>query len=1177
MSATSDLIQKIYIGYFGRAGDPAGLQYWVERSSAGLSDAAIAQSFSVQPEATAMYGFLAAPSLNMGREEFLNSVYQNLFGRDIDAEGEAYWLGQMNNGRPVGGIILDIINGARNTSAGQDLTVVTNKLAVANYYTEKVITENATWTLADDQADAIAVLAGVTSVSSTVDAGKAVADTLVAADTVPQGSSFTLTTNVDAVSGTAGNDTIQGIIGASGTYTVGDNIAGGSGTDTLNLIDGGSATSAPFVSMSGVEVVNVRMLSAGTTIINANDWDGVETLSNASSVDGSTLNATGVATTTTIKVYDDSDVNVAFSNSTTASSVSLTLVSVGTGNTATSLASASAAATANIDLDLNNSGLLAAVSVSVEGAVNLARLEAGSSVTSYTITGSGNASLVTDDTITSFNATAALGNLDVTFSGASEVTVVGGAGNDTFNLGSTLTNSDSINGGSGTDAVSFTLTGFNRTLSTSNVESITATFSDDAGGVVNATGSTAVTYSLQAGSAGADANVAGVVAGATINLTSNANNLDDVSVGYASGAASGTVNIGSATGAVALDILTVTGVSSLSLKAVAGSAGAAVTIASANFGGAALSITSSGGEADLAITNLTANALQTLTVTSNGSAGVTLTSGLEANTALTSVSVIAQGSDAADVTLGGINHSGSALGFNTLSLTGTGGADIVVGAVEMGNGATAASTGTITMAAGNGSVVGTTAMDVSVTGANTLTLNLSAEASGTVQLGDVMMVAGTASTAAVSAHGIVIAPVTVGSNGLVAIDAIGIGSTAGGTLTLGAVTVGTSAGFVLASGGVIHGHNIDGNATISDVTITLGADASASVGEIEITAGAVGAISLTIADSASASFGEMAASAIGAISVTVSGDGEADFVGLTAASNIGAITLTLTEDADVTIGAISAGGDLGNIIIGNAKSATANFATIGASSIGNITISGAGFVDFGTFSASRVGSIDASAMASGTLNIDLSGVVNAAEIRLGSATNTVISGEGNDVITLLAGRTAVAGNDNIRYTTATQGTDNIINFIAGAAASGGDQIEFGTALNTRIIAGSGLITDATTVVVETATTASGAITIGSAASVVLVAATAFASTAAFHSAVATGGTLEINMVGVGSATAGSLVIVWTDGTDSYVSLVGVEATAGTNALVSGVANIQTVAQLAGVTPGALVAANFDFV
>jgi len=277
MSATSDLIQKIYIGYFGRAGDPEGLNYWVQRSSAGLSDAAIAQSFSVQDEATDMYGFLAAPSLNMGREEFLNSVYQNLFGRDMDAEGEAYWIGQLNNGRPVGGIILDIINGARNTSAGQDLTVITNKLAAANYYTEKVITSNATWTLADDQQDAIDVLSEVDATTASVTAAEDLADELVAADTAPAGQTFTLTAGRDsgaAYTGGVGADSFEG---TDATLTVFDALAGGAGQDSLELTFAESVEAVPAgVSVSGIEDVSIA--AADGVKVDISGWTGVETL-----------------------------------------------------------------------------------------------------------------------------------------------------------------------------------------------------------------------------------------------------------------------------------------------------------------------------------------------------------------------------------------------------------------------------------------------------------------------------------------------------------------------------------------------------------------------------------------------------------------------------------------------------------------------------------------------------------------------------------------------------------------------------------------------------------------------------------------------------------------------------------------------------------------------------------
>jgi hypothetical protein len=65
----SQQIEAIYIGYFLRAADGGGATYWNNDYTALLShglsptDAAvsIANSFAVQPEATAIYPFLASP------------------------------------------------------------------------------------------------------------------------------------------------------------------------------------------------------------------------------------------------------------------------------------------------------------------------------------------------------------------------------------------------------------------------------------------------------------------------------------------------------------------------------------------------------------------------------------------------------------------------------------------------------------------------------------------------------------------------------------------------------------------------------------------------------------------------------------------------------------------------------------------------------------------------------------------------------------------------------------------------------------------------------------------------------------------------------------------------------------------------------------------------------------
>ena len=99
-----DAITAIYVGYFNRAPEPEGLEYWIGRlqefldgaedGDAGLSLAQIANSFSVQPETTSIYSFFTTPSLT-GAEGFITQVYLNLFNRTPDADGLDYWTGQL--------------------------------------------------------------------------------------------------------------------------------------------------------------------------------------------------------------------------------------------------------------------------------------------------------------------------------------------------------------------------------------------------------------------------------------------------------------------------------------------------------------------------------------------------------------------------------------------------------------------------------------------------------------------------------------------------------------------------------------------------------------------------------------------------------------------------------------------------------------------------------------------------------------------------------------------------------------------------------------------------------------------------------------------------------------------------------------------------------------------------
>ncbi len=972
---------------------------------------------------------------------------------------------------------------------------------------------------------------------------------------------ITLTTSVDAVSGGAGDDTISGLIGASGTYTVGDNINGGAGTDTLNLIDGGSATATPLVSLAGVETVNVRMLTAGTTIVNANDWNGVTKVTNASSFAGSTLNVTGLSTTTQINAFGNADINVAFSNTTTAAAaISVALTSVGGDATATTMGSASAAATANIDLDYGTAGtglgLMTAIAVDISGSKNLVNIEAGSNVKTYTITGTGNAFISTNDTITSFDASAAKGNLDVTLSGVSEVVAKGGDGNDTLRLGTTISNSDSFDGGAGTDTIAVTVGGFNRNLNTTSVEAATVTFTDS--GELNASASTVATYNVSAGSAGVAATITQIVSEATVNLTNN--DLGAVALDYASGAATTTINVGSATWSadVGLASLAVTDVASVTLNAVTGiSAGATALITTATFDAdvKAIVVQTLGGTGSFEIGNggdASIGGATALTFNANGAANINFDSVIAGGATLTTLSVNTYGATAGSATLVGVGGTG----ITTINLNASGAADIEIGAVALGNGASAA--GAIaTINVTQGAEQDTTIGDISTTGGISLTINAPVIASsGSLVLNDLTIAQGSSTALAM---GVTINAMTISTGASFEIDGIDLeGSATGAQVNIGTIVMesGASLDFGSASG-------ISGSAANTDlgaITLTMGASATANFGNVSLTGGAVGAITVTLGEGATATFGTVTASAISTHSLVLSSGASASFGAIQAFSGgnanqgtVGAFEIAGVDGSDVSVG------------------------TIGASSVGAISVSGALDLTFGTITTTTIGEVNATGLGvSGTFTIDLSGVTNAVEVKLGAGTNTVISGAGNDVLTLLAGRTAVAGNDNIQYGTASQGNDNIINFIGGAAASGGDQVEFDvSAFGTGIKDADGsAIAAAESVVFGTASGA--AVTLGASANIILFT-TAYASTAALITDAAADITLA-----TGTLRSGDFFAVWTDGTDTYVSQIHIEegasATDGIIALASASGiTVTTFATLSSVSAGALVAANFAFV
>ncbi|WP_418643800.1 DUF4214 domain-containing protein [Stutzerimonas kunmingensis] len=128
MATASDL-QQLYVGYFGRAADQEGLNFWLEAiNNGGLSLDNVHASFVQSEEYAALYDGLS-------NSDLVTQVYLNVLGRGVEAEGLAFWAGALD----AGTITQDqLIEGLLSGLSANDALIVQNKVTVANYYTTKV-------------------------------------------------------------------------------------------------------------------------------------------------------------------------------------------------------------------------------------------------------------------------------------------------------------------------------------------------------------------------------------------------------------------------------------------------------------------------------------------------------------------------------------------------------------------------------------------------------------------------------------------------------------------------------------------------------------------------------------------------------------------------------------------------------------------------------------------------------------------------------------------------------------------------------------------------------------------------------------------------------------------------------------------------------------------------------
>jgi Ca2+-binding RTX toxin-like protein len=386
------------------------------------------------------------------------------------------------------------------------------------------------------------------------------------------GQTFTLTTGIDALTGTAGNDTFVASSDGAATSTsnLGDSIDGGAGIDTVKIYSNAANTVIP-------NLTNVENLWIQDTVHESYNVSTIAGLTNLSlnsgtTVDGATITQTlGAGQSLTLSNITDGDTaaaaladgGISIAQAASITSLNLNLNAVG----------AQTAATANNALQLGLAGTgLNTLNVVATGTNNIGLANPGGALTTVNISGAGTTTVwgTTATTITTLDASAATGavTVDLSASTGANQTVKGGSGNDTLtvdlarnitldagagndvvvlanataaNLSSTTGAADSIDGGAGTDTLSVLAAGAVALAGdTAADRAVIKNFeqlrvSDDLNGSTFSIANFGLNYlQIDAATTTAAATVNGFTSGATVEYRANAD----------STGANGQVNIG---------------------------------------------------------------------------------------------------------------------------------------------------------------------------------------------------------------------------------------------------------------------------------------------------------------------------------------------------------------------------------------------------------------------------------------------------------------------------------------------------------------------------------------------------------------------------------------------------------------------------------------------------------
>jgi len=223
-----EVVQQLYISYFGRPADPAGLanfeaqllaagaptdiQLLVQAYSTDPAVQALIDAFGTSPESQTLYG-------SGTTDDFIDAIFEHVLSRAPQASGLQFWESQLGGGLSQGNAALAIMAAAlvNSTAQGQqDATLIQDRITVAEQFTTSVSSENAVGAYRGAPAASMAraMLAGVT-VNSDVGNYQATIDQTIA--DLPTALSFSYSPYKEVSSGGWDNNSLM-YSSVTGTY-----------------------------------------------------------------------------------------------------------------------------------------------------------------------------------------------------------------------------------------------------------------------------------------------------------------------------------------------------------------------------------------------------------------------------------------------------------------------------------------------------------------------------------------------------------------------------------------------------------------------------------------------------------------------------------------------------------------------------------------------------------------------------------------------------------------------------------------------------------------------------------------------------------------------------------------------------------------------------------------------